>query len=256
MHVYKLPLCIYNQILGLLQHFVSSCSHVCIDWEKKKSFVSCSDFVGYSNSMSNIIIFPLSYTELIILPALELESGFWRDSICFSKHRKCYHSKHCVHWIINIFSFKVVCFFSFQVALMLNGKLENCCWVGQEIKCAHIYFLSKISFAGLNPKLNDTTKAMANRNVYPNCVLIILSSCYIRFIIIFQFSILCLPFQLALSPFFVCYRRLFGKFQKGFLVPLGRRPRRLFTLSNLTSWHRLLDGYGWNSNSFTSLCLS
>ena len=34
LHLYKLSLCTYNQILGLLQHFVSSCSHVCMDWEK------------------------------------------------------------------------------------------------------------------------------------------------------------------------------------------------------------------------------
>ena len=34
MHVYKLMLCTYNEVLGLSQHFVSSCSHVCVDWEK------------------------------------------------------------------------------------------------------------------------------------------------------------------------------------------------------------------------------
>ena len=27
----QLSLCIYNQILGLLQHFVSSCRHACMD---------------------------------------------------------------------------------------------------------------------------------------------------------------------------------------------------------------------------------
>ena len=67
----------------LLQHFVSSCSHVCIDREKKKfvscsDFVglSCSDFVGYGNSLSNVITFLLSYSELITLTALELAIGF------------------------------------------------------------------------------------------------------------------------------------------------------------------------------------
>ena len=58
-----------------------------------------------------------------------------------------------VHWIIslsysplqtqNIFSFKVVCFFFFQFVLMLNGKLENCCWVRQEITCFLILFSSR-----------------------------------------------------------------------------------------------------------------
>ena len=107
--------------------------------ERNKGFVSCSDFVGYGNSLSNILTFLLSYTELHWLH-LNWQSGFWRDFvICFSKHRKWFLSKHCVHWIIslsysplqkqNIFSFQVVCFFFFQFVLMLNGKLENCCWV-------------------------------------------------------------------------------------------------------------------------------
>ena len=39
MHVYKLSLCIFNQILGLLQHSVSSGSHVCMDWEKKRFYI-------------------------------------------------------------------------------------------------------------------------------------------------------------------------------------------------------------------------
>ena len=104
--------------------------------------------------------------------------------------------------------------------------------------------LIKISFAGLSPKLNDTAKAMANRNVYPNCVLIILCRCYIRFIIIFQifnFVLAFLTFSVAFFFFFFFFFFcLFAtdvfleKFQKGFLVPLGR-PRRLFTRSNLIS---------------------
>ena len=166
----------------------------------KKVLLSCSDFAGYGNSLSNIITFLLSYTELITLH-LNWQSGFWRAFICFSKHLKCYHSKHCVHRIINIFSFKVVCFFFFQFVLMLNGKLENCFWVRQEIKCAFIKFWSKIRLAGMSPKLNATAKAMANRNVYPNCILIILSSCYIRFIIIFQIF----NFVLAFSTFSVAF---------------------------------------------------
>ena len=77
MHVYKLSLCTYNQILGLVQLSVSSCSHVCIDWERnKKRFVSCSDFVRNGNSLSNMISFLLSYTELITLTALELAIEF------------------------------------------------------------------------------------------------------------------------------------------------------------------------------------
>ena len=87
-YVYKLSLCTYNQNLGLLQHFVP---HVAMYvWtERNKGFVSCSDFVGYGNSLSNILTFLLSYTELITLTALELAIGFWRDFvICFSKHQK------------------------------------------------------------------------------------------------------------------------------------------------------------------------
>ena len=41
-----------------------------------KGFVSCSDFVGYGNSLSNILTFLLSYTELITLTAHELPIGF------------------------------------------------------------------------------------------------------------------------------------------------------------------------------------
>ena len=45
--------------------------------KEKKGFVSCSDFVGgYGNSLSNIITFLLSYTEVITLTALELAIGF------------------------------------------------------------------------------------------------------------------------------------------------------------------------------------
>ena len=47
-----------------------------VSTERKKSFVSCSDFVGNGNSLSNIITFLLSYTELITLTALELAIGF------------------------------------------------------------------------------------------------------------------------------------------------------------------------------------
>ena len=51
----------------------------------------------------------------------------------------------------------------------------------------------------------------------------------------FKFSTLCLHFQLSLSPFFLFATDVFlEKFQKGFLVPLGRS-RRLFTRSNLIS---------------------
>ena len=42
----------------------------------RKKNVSCSDFVGNSNSLRNIINFLLSYTELITLTALELAIGF------------------------------------------------------------------------------------------------------------------------------------------------------------------------------------
>ena len=34
---------------------------------RNKGFVSCSDFVGHSNGLSNILTFLLSYTELITL---------------------------------------------------------------------------------------------------------------------------------------------------------------------------------------------
>ena len=47
-----------------------------VSTERKKKFVSCSDFVGYGNSLSNIITFLLSYTELITLTALGLAIGF------------------------------------------------------------------------------------------------------------------------------------------------------------------------------------
>ena len=37
---------------------------------RNKGFLSCSDFVGYGNSLSDILIFLLSYTELITLTAV------------------------------------------------------------------------------------------------------------------------------------------------------------------------------------------
>ena len=76
MHVYKLSLCTYNQILGLL--------HVAmyVRTERNEGFVSCSDFVGHCNSLSNILTFLLSYTELITLTALELAIGFL-EGICY-----------------------------------------------------------------------------------------------------------------------------------------------------------------------------
>ena len=77
---------------------------------------------------------------------------------------------------------------------------------------------------------------MANRNVYPNCVFIILSSCYIRFIIIFHIYNFVLAFSSFSVAFLFCLLQtpFLEKFQKGFLVPLGR-PHRLFTRSNLIS---------------------
>ena len=57
--------------------------------ERNEDFVSCSDFVGYGNSLSNILTFLLSYIELITLTAPELAIGFLEPFvICFSKHRK------------------------------------------------------------------------------------------------------------------------------------------------------------------------
>ena len=50
--------------------------------ERNKGFVSCSDFVGYGNSLSNILTFLLSYTELITLTALELAIGFL-EGFCY-----------------------------------------------------------------------------------------------------------------------------------------------------------------------------
>ena len=61
-HVYKLSLCTYNQILGLLQHFFFPHIAMCVWTERNKGFVSCSDFVGYGISLSNILTFLLSYT--------------------------------------------------------------------------------------------------------------------------------------------------------------------------------------------------
>ena len=79
-HVYKLSLCTYNQIVGLLQHFVSPCSRVCMVWtERNKGFVACSDSVGYGNSLSNRLTFLLSSTELITLTVLELAIGFLEE---------------------------------------------------------------------------------------------------------------------------------------------------------------------------------
>ena len=50
--------------------------------ERNKGFVSCSDFVGHGNSLSNILTFLLSYTELITLTALELAIGFL-EGFCY-----------------------------------------------------------------------------------------------------------------------------------------------------------------------------
>ena len=50
--------------------------------ERNKGFVSCSDFVGHGNSLSNIFTFLLSYTELITLTALELTIGFL-EGFCY-----------------------------------------------------------------------------------------------------------------------------------------------------------------------------
>ena len=50
--------------------------YVSTEPRRKTSFVSCSDFGGYGNSLSNIITFRLSYTELITLTVLELAIGF------------------------------------------------------------------------------------------------------------------------------------------------------------------------------------
>ena len=50
--------------------------------ERHKCFVSCSDFVGLRNSLSNILTFLLSYTELITLTALELAIGFL-EGFCY-----------------------------------------------------------------------------------------------------------------------------------------------------------------------------
>ena len=54
----------WDLIISVPDHCLSFC------------FVSCSDFVGYGNSLSNIITFLLSYTELITSTALELAIGF------------------------------------------------------------------------------------------------------------------------------------------------------------------------------------
>ena len=76
---------------------------------------------------------------------------------------------------------------------------------------------------------------MANRNVYPNCVLIILSSCYIRFIIIFPIFNFVLAFSNFSVAFLFCLLQTsFWKVPERILVPLGR-PRRFFTQSNLIS---------------------
>ena len=62
MHVYKLSLCTYNHFLGLLQHFVSSCSHV---WEKiKVLYLVSPDFIGYGNSLSTIVTFFFFLTRI------------------------------------------------------------------------------------------------------------------------------------------------------------------------------------------------
>ena len=50
--------------------------------ERNKGFVSCSDFVGYGYSLSNTLIFLLSYTEVIILTALGLAIGFL-EGFCY-----------------------------------------------------------------------------------------------------------------------------------------------------------------------------
>ena len=66
---------------------------------------------------------------------------------------------------------------------------------------------------------------MANRNVYPNCVLIILSNCYIRFIVIFQIF----NFVLAFSTFSVAF--LFCLLQTSF----GKVPERHFSTLRSTT---------------------
>ena len=80
-HVYKLSLCTYNQILGLYSILFP---HVAMYvWtERNKGFVSCSDFVGYGNSLNNIFTFLLFYTELITLTSLELAIGFL-EGFCY-----------------------------------------------------------------------------------------------------------------------------------------------------------------------------
>ena len=68
---------------------------------------------------------------------------------------------------------------------------------------------------------------MVNRNVYPNCVSIILSSFYIRFSIILNVQLFACIFNFLCRPSFLFATDVFlEKFQKGFLVPLGR-PRRV-----------------------------
>ena len=69
----------------------------------------------------------------------------------------------------------------------------------ENLKIAVEYLGKKSNVHSFN--FDDTAKAMANKNVYPNCVLIILSSCYIRFIIIFQIF----NFVLAFSTFSVAF---------------------------------------------------
>ena len=68
----------YVPVIKFEDHYSILCPHVAmyVSTERKKSFVSCSDFVGYGNSLSNIITFLLSYTELITLTTLELAIGF------------------------------------------------------------------------------------------------------------------------------------------------------------------------------------
>ena len=66
----------YVPILKFYDYYSILFPHVAMYVSTERKKVSCSQFVGYGNSLSNIISFLLSYPELITLTALELAIGF------------------------------------------------------------------------------------------------------------------------------------------------------------------------------------
>ena len=75
-----LPILNFQDYYSILFPHVATYMYV---WtERNKGFVSCFDFVGYGNSLNNIVTFFSFLHELITLIALELALGFL-EGLCY-----------------------------------------------------------------------------------------------------------------------------------------------------------------------------